>query len=583
MAEEEFSTPSTSSESRENHTRPHEPASGHGAHLRTSKRRKDHADTCVPIRLNLGGGADDTPSPEAATATSAITSQLDAIRKEAEKHRNMITVLAQAVDKCMDSFTGPDERAAAGALRQHVIRGLMVYTATIGSPAPSAPFSTSAPSVELPFTSESDRSEASGSTWASIVSKPQAPQPSIAKEKTRGTTAHITKRTDTAKASTKEDLRILITLTTTARLQPHIPYAARQAIASAVEGITLVDIPKATRTRTGWAIFPANLEVRNRPMDPESREKMIQAVGGTNAALPETWHNYAVPRVADTYQNLNGILTHTTLQMVEEEAALQTGKRPVSCRPSRHGPSDHGRRTWVISFKEPVRHFQLFGTSNRSFKIEKKPQVQRHNPGCQGYCNPAQCARGARCGNCGGLVAEHRGPVGENCTHPEQCANCYGPHRPGHEMCPAAPRREKGRLIRPTKKELTALRRTGKRAYDAKQKEKDHQNQSTSAEAQATEVADLTATQTPNTDATPPTNSPEMHTNTLPECNQDVPATTLTQNQRPKRTETGSKNLNVKKLLRATSGWGTHEHSPSSTSSSTDKEDTTMEDDPTIC
>ena len=542
MASEEFSTPPTSPESRENHTRPHNPSSGPGAHLRTSKRRKDHVDNRAPIPLNLGGGVDNTPSPAAATATSAVTSQLDAIRKEAEKHRNMISVLAQVVDKFMDSFRNPDQRAAAEALRQHVIRRLMVYTATIGSLPPSVPSPASVPSVELLFTSESGNSDASRPTWASIASKPPAPRPSTGKEQIRGTSTQITKRVETAKASEKEDLRILITLSTQARLQPHIPYAARQAIASAVEGVTLTDIPKATRTKTGWAIFPANLQVRTRLMDPESREKMILAVGGTSAELPETWHNYAVPHVATSYKSLNGDLIHTTLEMVAEEATSQTGKRPISCRPSQHGPDAYGDMTWVISFKEPVGHFQLFGTSNRSSKIKKKPQIRRHNPCCQGYCNPAQCARGARCGRCGGLVAEHTGPTNENCTHPDQCANCYGPHRSGHMTCPAAPRRENGRLIRPTKKELAALRRTGKRAYDAKQEQL---HPTTREEAQVTEATDLTTTQTPATDDTNPASGSEASSSAPPAHDDNVPTSTPPSSRQPKRTGTGRKNLNV--------------------------------------
>jgi hypothetical protein len=47
------------------------------------------------------------------------------------------------------------------------------------------------------------------------------------------------------------DFVILITLSPQVKLQPHMLYAARQVIASAVEGITLTDIPKAIRLKTG--------------------------------------------------------------------------------------------------------------------------------------------------------------------------------------------------------------------------------------------------------------------------------------------------------------------------------------------
>ena len=212
--------------------------------------------------------------------------------------------------------------------------------------------------------------------WASIAWKPPAPQPSTGKEQIRSTPALITKRVDTAKAPVKEGLQFLITLSKQAKLQVYIPYAARQAIASAVEGVTLMDIPKATHTKTGWAIFPADKKFRKRLMDPESWEKKISVVGGTSAALPETWHNYAVPHVATSYKSINGDMIQTTLEIVVEEVASQTGKRPVSCRPLRHGPDAYCDMTWVISFKEPVGHFQLFCTSNRFSKIKKRSRFK---------------------------------------------------------------------------------------------------------------------------------------------------------------------------------------------------------------
>jgi len=56
MASAEISTPTASLGSRENHTRPRDLPSGHGAYLSTSKTRKDYVNTRVPMRLNLGGG-----------------------------------------------------------------------------------------------------------------------------------------------------------------------------------------------------------------------------------------------------------------------------------------------------------------------------------------------------------------------------------------------------------------------------------------------------------------------------------------------------------------------------------------------
>jgi hypothetical protein len=46
-----------------------------------------------------------------------------------------------------------------------------------------------------------------------------------------------------------------------------------------------------------------------------------------------------------------------------------------------------------------------------------------------------------------------------------KCTNCYGPFPAGHEHCPAAPRRVKGELKRPTQNQLKAIRRIGNREY----------------------------------------------------------------------------------------------------------------------
>jgi hypothetical protein len=138
----------------------------------------------------------------------------------------------------------------------------------------------------------------------------------------------------------------------------------------------------------------------------------------------------------------------------------------VSCRPSRHGANSRGETTWVVSFLRPVRPFQLFGTSERAREILKKAAIQKHDPGCQSYCNPTRCARPAKCSRCGDTVTGHDGPTGPECTHHEKCVNCRGPHSSGYEDCPAAPRRVRGQIIKSTKKELMVIRRQGQRVFE---------------------------------------------------------------------------------------------------------------------
>ena len=140
----------------------------------------------------------------------------------------------------------------------------------------------------------------------------------------------------------------------------------------------------------------------------------------------------------------------------------------MSCRPSRHGANPlTGRITWVVSFLAPVRPFRLFNASELSNLIERRAQITRHDLGCKGYYNLVRCNRHARYGTCSTRVDQHDRPVGANCTQQARCANCYGPFLAGHEHCLAAPRRKDGKVVRPTRADLRAIRRHGERNFRA--------------------------------------------------------------------------------------------------------------------
>jgi hypothetical protein len=63
------------------------------------------------------------------------------------------------------------------------------------------------------------------------------------------------------------------------------------------------------------------------------------------------------------------------------------------------------------------------------------------------------------------FTVTHTGPHGDLCEGRPRCANCHGPHWASYSNCAAAPWRTAGRVVRPTKKELTAARRAGHLAY----------------------------------------------------------------------------------------------------------------------
>jgi hypothetical protein len=251
-----------------------------------------------------------------------------------------------------------------------------------------------------------------------------------------------------------------------ALLQRPEPFALRQELSTKIAGITLASVPSVAPTRTGWAITPADLSTRDLLMDKENTETIFRIFKATAIKQPETWYNYAVPGVPSTIHQLIGDTLTNTAELVSEEVWAQAKQRPISCRPSRHGASPlTGKITWIVSFLAPVRPFQLFNASELSKTIDKKTAITRHDPGCQGFCNPTKCTRYARCNNCSTRADQHTRPTGPNCTEKARCANCHGPFPAGHEHCPAAPKRRHGKIIKPTKRELDSIRRQGDRSF----------------------------------------------------------------------------------------------------------------------
>ena len=264
----------------------------------------------------------------------------------------------------------------------------------------------------------------------------------------------------------KQDKRLLITVEPGALLQRPEPFALRQELSTKIAGITLASVPSVAPTRTGWAITPADLSTRDLLMDKENAETILRIFKATAIKQPETWYNYAVPGVPSTIHQLVGDTLTNTAELVSEEVWAQAKQRPISCRPSRHGASPQtGKITWIVSFLAPVRPFRLFNASELSKTIDKKTAITRHDPGCQGFCNPTKCTRYARCYNCSTRADQHTGPTGPNCTEKARCANCHGPFPAGHEHCPAAPKRKNGKIIKPTKRALDTIRQHSDRTF----------------------------------------------------------------------------------------------------------------------
>ena len=544
------------------HTRSPDPESPQWLNTRASERlQEDLLHHAPPLNSqNPGRGA---PKPQ---VSDAVRRHITKTQKTAQLWNTITTAFAAAVDQHAGGYTNPEEARIAEELQKKVIQAL---TSLISSNSPSSHSKDT--SHSNPNAQDMGRR-----SWADVARDPQISMP-----KDRGSNRPLNPARPRSgpPPKPKEDLRIFIVISDPAtRFQRPSPFAVRQAVCRSIAGITLQDIPMASRINTGWAITPASKTIRDQLMTQENREFMLRALDGDSVRTPERWINYAVQGVPSSFRTVEGTDLPITTQLVEEEACSQTDKPPVSCRPSRHGANLNGLTTWIISYKEPVRSFRLFGTSEFSKVINKHPTIHRHNPGCQGYCNTARCTRVVRCVHCGDRTDRHQGQYGDDCSHKARCANCHGPHPASHSNCPAAPRRVNGHLTKPTKTELNAVRRTGRAAY---------QHLHTTVEE--------TLYQTPLQQEAIPVEVPQEATTAQPsnlrraleEEGSTAPATTVNASQaststssgekRPRRAATGRKCLNVGQLSANSMILQSTIHAEPTTQ---ERADTRMSDDP---
>ncbi|KAH6959817.1 hypothetical protein BKA56DRAFT_436705, partial [Ilyonectria sp. MPI-CAGE-AT-0026] len=122
-----------------------------------------------------------------------------------------------------------------------------------------------------------------------------------------------------------DDPRVFIRLHEKSPAWEKQPFAIRTHLANKL-GIKLDAIPQASRTKTGWAIRPANLDIRNKIINEEAC--WAPALGADAIELATKWITYVV---AECPRSLTDLLGRT----VDYEAALkdeveaQTGLRAV--------------------------------------------------------------------------------------------------------------------------------------------------------------------------------------------------------------------------------------------------------------
>ena len=543
------------------HTRSPDPESPQHLNTRASERlqRVLHHQAPPLSSQNPGGGA---PKPR---VSDAVQRHITETQQIAQLWNTITTAFAAAVDQHAEGYTDPQEARIAEELQRRVIQAL---TSLSQSNSPPSSRWSSDTSHSNPRSQESGRR-----SWADVARDPQISD--------RGGSRPLNpaRSRPGPPAKPKEDNRIFIAISNPAmRLQQPSPFAVRQAICKSIGGITLRDIPTASPINTGWAITPASQKIRDQLMIQENQELILRALDGDAVRIPERWINYAVQGVPSSFRTLGGTEIPTTTQLVEEEVCSQTGKQPVSCRASRHGANQRGLTTWIVSYKEPVRSFRLFGTSEFSKVINKHPTIRQHNPGCQSYCNPACCTRVSRCVHCGDRTDRHQGQYGDNCPHNARCANCHGPHPASHSNCPAAPRRVYGHITKPTKNELKAIRRAGKIAHQHLYRTVEETVRQTTPQPEATPLAAPQETSPSHPSTQEQALQGEGRVSVARRISASHASSSTTSGEkRPRRAATGRKNLNVGQL-------SANSLLPQSTiytgPSTSEREDASMSDDP---
>ncbi|RAL59631.1 hypothetical protein DID88_006490 [Monilinia fructigena] len=220
------------------------------------------------------------------------------------------------------------------------------------------------------------------------------------------------------------------------------------------------------RCKTGWALHPKSLEVRDILMKEAHKLKICEITGATRLDLPETWYNHRVRQVPRSLFSAIDGQVKVTEEMVAREARIQTGIAPVRCLESFRSGTENA---WIVSFTTPVAPFRLFGATPLSFHLPPRSQVELHKLGCQTYCNIYRCTRPARCNNCSIAKAKHQGLMHELCPAPVKCNGCHGPFPAGHKGCPLAPRSTAGGKpqCNLTKAQVEAIRRNNRAVQKA--------------------------------------------------------------------------------------------------------------------
>lgn len=427
------------------HTRPPAAAEGQNEQQRAKRHRT------ISVQAPQAGPRK-AATPKDATASDFLARQADNISRTIAIRAEVVRALGACLDGFVASWAGEskeDHRREASSLI-HDTLGYLGARIT----APGKQNETRLPGPVSKTASWADVAR-SGATQEAAKTTGQ----SRAKQPARMLKSLISKD--------KEDIRVLVTLTAANPGEENCPMQEPRLHSFQIRTLlckdlpfNLSEIPEVTNTNTGYAITPASKTVRDKLI--EHKNEIARLCNAQEVTIPTKWFTYAVPNVAYNLSSILGTPVEAET-LIAEEVKAQTGYEPTHFWRSRFGPDPQtGRGTFLVAFTHPVRPFKLFGSSEISRLIVKKPQAVRHNPGCQGYCTGNNCQRAPRCPNCSERLEQHEnGPCKKN----PRCANCLGPHLSDHTNCPAKPKRKEGKLVWLSRRVLKKIRKAGSQRH----------------------------------------------------------------------------------------------------------------------
>ncbi|RAL60426.1 hypothetical protein DID88_000201 [Monilinia fructigena] len=249
-------------------------------------RQRDHLSP-TPLQPRVGEKTKPTSlppivpgGPQRMTALQRVNGLLQEAEQQAATRRKFTNALVNSLEGIVKTFTQKE---------MHTV--LPIQDAILTCVADVLTMGTAKESPKVLKAKESVTKTSPILTWAGVVKTPKAGGPPTAPQS--GAPKANSAKKNAAKA-TKVDKRILARCAPFAGPRRDSPFLIRESLVKAIPGINEGDIPEVVGCKTGWALHPKSLEVRDILMKEAHKLKICEITGATRLDLPETWYNHRV-------------------------------------------------------------------------------------------------------------------------------------------------------------------------------------------------------------------------------------------------------------------------------------------------